>query len=89
MVDNPTIVGSGTMWVWASAELGEDLVWVSEEAVNMSRTADDLPWLDYTLDLKQPKEPLLAGYGVMFKFTLFIVSFFVRSHNFFIVLSAL
>ena len=50
------------MWLWASAEIGDEYVWVGEEAVtNISRKASDRPYLDNVLELQQNRDPLLAG----------------------------
>ena len=61
MVDHPLVDGNGTMWIWASAEISDEYVWVGEEAVNVSRKASDRPYLNHTLELKQYREPLVAG----------------------------
>ena len=63
MVDPPLVTDGSTLWMWASAEIGDEYVWVGEEAVIILRTAEDDAFLDHTLELNQIREPLVAGYG--------------------------
>ncbi|XP_065066855.1 uncharacterized protein LOC135692595 [Rhopilema esculentum] len=48
-VDKPGATSSDTLWVWCSAEVGDEYVWVSEEATSIYRETGDRPHLQYTL----------------------------------------
>ncbi|XP_065067018.1 uncharacterized protein LOC135692697 [Rhopilema esculentum] len=47
-VDKPGADSADTLWVWASAEVGDQYVWVSEEATTIKRSPGDNAYLAYT-----------------------------------------
>ncbi len=49
------------MWVWASAELGDEYVWVSEELTTISRSASDRAYLNYSVEINGATEPSHTG----------------------------
>jgi len=61
-VDLPGAIASTTLWVWASAEVGDDYVWVSEEATTIQRSASDEPTVTITASTPTlPYDTILSG----------------------------
>eukprot|EP00794_Sanderia_malayensis_P005919 gene5919-6605_t len=48
VVDTPGKTSSDTLWMWASAEVGDEYVWVGEEKTTVARVSSDRAYLGYT-----------------------------------------
>lgn len=47
-VDKPGATTSNNLWVWASAEIADEYVWVSEEVMTIDRKNTDRPDMNFT-----------------------------------------
>ena len=61
-VDIPDVPTSEKLWVWASAEVGDEYVWVSEELTTIKRDATDAADLEFKVDAPmEPGSTIMSG----------------------------